>query len=215
MSLFKKLGEAISANIHNAIDENTNPAVMAQYYVDKAEEELNETRKQTAEVMADRKAVEREISETKNNIDEMQKYAEKAMSEGNRDDARVFLEKKNDLVEKLTRLESNLNVALENEKKMISLCEKQTKDYDNLVEESNSVRANVSIANTQRKLNSYDTSSHSKASFRKMKDKSTRMVDVAMAEAEVTSSVDNIKSKYDVKKVDIEKELDALAGKVN
>lgn len=215
-NLFQKLGDAISANINSAIDKNENPSVMADFYLSKAEEELDETRKQTAEVMADKKAIEREIKSTNNSIKEMDKYADAAMSQGNKDDARIFLEKKASFVEKLSRLTGCYEIAKTNEEKMISLCDKQTKDYEKLYSERSEIKANVAIANTQSKLNNYSSDSHSKnkSKFRKVQEKSVRMVDIANAESTIiTNPLDEAKSRYDNGKMNIQAELDALEAK--
>lgn len=215
-NLFQKLGDAISANINSAIDKNENPSVMADFYLSKAEEELDETRKQTAEVMADKKAIEREIESTNNSIKEMDKYADAAMSQGNKDDARIFLEKKASFVEKLSRLTGCYEIAKTNEEKMISLCDKQTKDYEKLYSERSEIKANVAIANTQSKLNNYSSDSHSKnkSKFRKVQEKSVRMVDIANAESTIiTNPLDEAKSRYDNGKMNIQAELDSLEAK--
>lgn len=215
-NLFQKLGEAISANINSAIDKNENPAMMADYYLSKAEQELDETRKQTAEVMADKKALEREIESTDNSINKMDKYADRAMSEGNPEDARIFLQKKATLVEKLSTLNGYYEVAKENEEKMIALAENQTRDFEKLCNERSQIRANVARANTQQKLNDYssDSNGKSKSKFRKVQEKSVRMVDIANAEAVISANpVEVAKSKYDNGKMNVEAELNALAAK--
>jgi phage shock protein A len=219
MTLFSKLGEAISANLNSAIENNTNPSVMADYYEGKASDELDKTRKEVAEVMADRKAAEREVEAIKKNIADMDKYAEKAMQAGNRDDAREFLVKKNELEQKLSIKETELGTAQSNEKDIRGLYEQQKTDYEEIVSAKSGVKANVAKANIQGRINEYGSSSTSKtkAMFKKMQDKSVRMVDVADAEAEINNAektTENLVRKYDAKNVDIDAQLEALATRL-
>jgi phage shock protein A len=149
----------------------------------------------------------------------MDKYAEKAMQAGNRDDAREFLVKKNELEQKLSIKETELGTAQSNEKDIRGLYEQQKTDYEEIVSAKSGVKANVAKANIQGRINEYGSSSTSKtkAMFKKMQDKSVRMVDVADAEAEINNAektTENLVRKYDAKNVDIDAQLEALATRL-
>lgn len=218
MTLFKKLGEAISANISSAIDKTENPSVMTDYYIRKAEEELDKTRMNTAEVMADRKDMERRVAATKNSIEEMQKYAEEAMKQGEREDARKFLEKRENFVATLSTLEPRLEALKERESTLLALCDKQAESVEEMRADGANIKADVSIASTTKMVNDVDVNSTGKAraKFKKMQDKATRMVDVANSESQIidaSKSIESLKNKYNVGKTNIDAELDAMAVK--
>ena len=52
-------------------------------------------------VMAEEKRAKRQLDELNEQINKMQKYAEKALIEGNESDAKLFLEKKNQEIKSL------------------------------------------------------------------------------------------------------------------
>ena len=217
MSLFQKLGEAISANVNNAIDKASNPSVMAEYYIAKAEKELDETRKEVASIMADKLALERNLKEAEEGVRKMQLCAEEAVKAGNKEDARAALEKKAQFTERVERLKSSIEIATNNEKKMSELYDSQSKELERIKEEASTIKANMAIANTQRKLNDYssETNGKAKSQFKKAQEKAARMVDEANCEATIAErdmSAEALADKY-VPKTSVDEELAALEEK--
>lgn len=218
MTLFEKLKEAISANLDNAIDKRTNPSIMADYYVKKAEEELDETRKNTASVMADRLATERALADAESKVASMTECAERAMQAGNKEDARAALEKKAQFVDRVERLKQKLEIDTQKEKQMSDLYEAQLRELEQIREDASTIKANVAIADAQNKINDYSVGSTetARSKFKKAKDKSTRLVDEATCVASISQknvSADSLINKYGKKSSSIDDELAALEKK--
>ena len=220
MTLFQKLGEVISANINNAIEKSENPSVMSDYYIKKAEDELEKTRMNTAEVMADRKDMERTVESTKKSIDEMTKYAEAALKANNREDARKFLESRANFESNLAKIEPKLEALRERENTLLALCDKLSTSLDEMRADGANIKADVSISGATKLANGVDVNSTGKARarFKKMQDKATRMVDVANSETQIieaSNSVNNLKNKYNPDRASIDEELDKMAVKLS
>lgn len=219
MTLFQKLGEVISANINNAIEKSENPSVMSDYYIKKAEDELEKTRMNTAEVMADRKDMERTVESTKKSIDEMTKYAEAALKANNREDARKFLESRANFESNLAKIEPKLEALRERENTLLALCDKLSTSLDEMRADGANIKADVSISGATKLANGVDVNSTGKARarFKKMQDKAIRMVDVANSETQIieaSNSVNNLKNKYNPDRASIDEELDKMAAKL-
>lgn len=219
MTLFQKLGEVISANINNAIEKSENPSVMSDYYIKKAEDELEKTRMNTAEVMADRKDMERTVESTKKSIEEMTKYAEAALKANNREDARKFLESRANFESNLAKIEPKLEALRERENTLLALCDKLSTSLDEMRADGANIKADVSISGATKLANGVDVNSTGKARarFKKMQDKATRMVDVANSETQIieaSNSVNNLKNKYNPDRASIDEELDKMAAKL-
>ena len=219
MTLFQKLGEVISANINNAIEKSENPSVMSDYYIKKAEDELEKTRMNTAEVMADRKDMERTVESTKKSIDEMTKYAEAALKANNREDARKFLESRANFESNLAKIEPKLEALRERENTLLALCDKLSTSLDEMRADGANIKADVSISGATKLANGVDVNSTGKARarFKKMQDKAIRMVDVANSETQIieaSNSVNNLKNKYNPNRASIDEELDKMAAKL-
>lgn len=213
MAMFKKLGEAISANVNHAIDKNIDPSVMTRYYAAKAQEDLEKTRLAVAEVVAEKMAAERKVEETKLQIKQLAEYAELAVQANNLDDAKRFLNEKAKLTVALSGYEKA--AASTKDKEMREIYEKQKEQYDKMISEIPSITADVSIARAQDRVNSYNSVTGKIASlFRNMKDKAANMLDVANAEAKMieSESIDSLKDKY-TSRPDVDAELAELVAK--
>lgn len=216
--IFQKLGDAISANINKEIETNTRPDVLAKYYADKAQEELNTARNRAAEVMADRKALEREVEQNKKDIAQMTAYAEKAMQAGNKEDARRCLEVKAQLSKKLAANEAALEAAKASEASTLAAYDEQAAEVKAMDSDMYEIRANVATATSKTASGNYTSGMSNRATtmFRKMKERSRRMVDEADSNAEIAARdmpVIEMKAKYDENVDVVSVELAALEQK--
>lgn len=190
MTLFQRIGDTISANLNNAVESVGKPDVMARYYADKAGDELNASRNRAASIMADRMAIEREIASTKIEIEEMQSYAEKAMKAGNKEDARKFLETKASLTNKLSSYERALGTQKESERVVLENYHKQAREVEAMEADMREIQANVTVAVSKDASGTYASESATRATrmFRRMKDRSRKMVDEATAKEQIAAS---------------------------
>jgi phage shock protein A len=222
-NILKRFGDIMSANINALLDKAEDPEKMIDKYLRDIEEDLRSVKAETAAVMAAETKAKRELDECGEEIDKLQKYAEKALLAGNEGDARKFLEKKAQLTEKKNSLQQTYDVASANAAKMKEMHDKLVKDMDTLQAKRDAIKAKVAVAKTQEKLNKMGTSvsgaGEAMAAFERMEAKADKMLDEANAMSELnskTDSVDELAAKYDsaADSSSVDDELAALKAKM-
>lgn len=174
--------------------------------------------------MADEQRCRRELDECAADIAKYQQYAEKAVIAGNDGDAKQFLTKKNQLVEKQAGLQQAYDLAAANAAKMRQMHDKLVGDINELNSRKDSIKAKIAVAKTQERLNkigsSYAGAQNSMSAFDKMEAKANKMLDEANAMAELNSTteesdIENLASKYDTAESSaVDDELAALKAQL-
>lgn len=220
MSILQNLGDTLSATLNNAIEQKAKPDKMARYYAEKAEQELDISRNRAMAIMADKEALERDAKQTREDIEEMAAYAEAAMKKGNKDDTRRFLELKRDLSDKLRDLEKAIAEATKSEQATLEAYDLHCKEVAAMQSEMHEISANVATAESITASNNYPSSMSNRATslFKKMRDKSRRMVDEANAGKRLTEqatpvAIENLKKRYNAPADTVAEELAALEKK--
>ncbi len=103
--IIKRFSDIMSANLNALLDKAEDPEKMIDQYLRNLESDLGKVKAETASVMAEETKCKRELDECNADIEKMQRYAEKAIVAGNDNDARQFLEKKQQLVSKQAALQ--------------------------------------------------------------------------------------------------------------
>ena len=98
--IIKRFGDIMSANLNALLDKAEDPEKMVDQYLRNLESDLGKVKAEAAAVMAEETKCKRQLDECNEEIAKMQRYAEKAITAGNDNDARQFLEKKQQLVSK-------------------------------------------------------------------------------------------------------------------
>ncbi len=151
----------------------------------------------------------------------MENYAIKALEAGNEGDARKFLERKADLMDKEKGLEEAYNLAKSNSENMRQMHDKLISDINELESRRSMLKGKMSVAKTQERINKMGSSvvdaNRSISAFDRMEDKVNRALDEANAMAELNrgpkDDIKDLAAKYDSKDSDIEDELAALKEK--
>mgnify|MGYP005783549129 CR=1 FL=1 len=225
MDILKRFKDIMSANINALLDKAENPEKMIDQYIRDIESDLGKVKAETASIMANEKKAKRELDECSEEIEKMQKYAEKALLAGNENDARLFLQKKNSLENEYNSLKQNYDIALANSQKMKEMHDKLVKDMASLKDRRDAIKAKMAMAKAQEKMNKMGSSisgiSNSMSNFDKMEEKANRMYDEAVAMAElnkpVSDGIDELMAKYDDNSSTnskIDDELSALKAKM-
>ena len=206
MGIIGRFKDIMSANINALLDKAEDPEKMIDQYLRDLESDLGKVKAETAAVMADEQRTKRELDECNADIAKFQQYAEKAVVAGNDEDAKKFLAKKNQLVEKQTALQQAYDVSAANSAKMKQMHDKLVKDINDLNARKDSIKAKIAVAKTQEKINKIGSSvtgaQNSMSAFARMEAKPDKMLDQANAMAELNSSaaeedIDSLASKYD------------------
>ncbi|GAB2486396.1 PspA/IM30 family protein [Alkalibacterium psychrotolerans] len=189
MAILDRFSDIISANVNALIDRMEDPEKMIDQYLRKMMDDLAEVKKNTASVMAEETRAKRLVDENEAEVAKYNNFAKKALESGNDGDARVFLSKKQELEDVGTGLANAYAKAHENASKMRQMHDKLASDIEKLRQRRSMIKAQLSVADTQDKLNkvndSIGKSKGAMGSFERMEEKASRRLDEADAMAEL------------------------------
>lgn len=224
--IITRFKDIMSSNINALLDKAEDPSKMVDQYLRNLESDLGKVKAETASVMAEEKRAKRELDECNEQINKMQKYAEKALIAQNESDAKLFLEKKTQLSKNQQSLQQSYDIAADNATKMRSMHDKLVKDIGDLNARRDQLKAKLTVAKTQERLNKIGSSvtgaKGNLSAFDKMEDKINKQLDEASSMAELNSSkeeesIEDLMSKYDDNKEsnsEVDDELQALKNKL-
>lgn len=194
MGIISRFTEIMKSNINAQLDKCEDPSKMIDKTLRELKENFAEVKKETAGVMAAEKEADRAVQECEEQIRKYNLAAENALKANNEEDARTILSRKQPFVDNLVNLKKTQAVAKENSDKMRQMYNKLANDIQMLETKRNGIKATVAAAKTQEKMNKISSGSKrsmaSLETFDRMEDKANRMLDSAMAEAELSADMD-------------------------
>lgn len=222
MGILSRFKDIMSSNINALLDKMEDPSKMVDQLLRDLNEDLGKVKAETAGVMAEETRSKRELDECRAEAAKMGDYAEKAILQGNDDDARQFLLKKARLTEKEAALAQAYNLSADNAAKMRQMHDKLTEQITELNARRDAIKAKVAVAKTQEKVNKMTSSINDAQrgvdAFSRMEQKADNMLDKANAMAELnasgTDSVSDLAKKYDTAPSSVDDELAALKAKL-
>lgn len=189
MAILNRFQDIISANINAIIDKMEDPEKMIDQYLRDMMDDLAEVKENTAGVMAEETRAKRLVDENEAEVMKYANFAKKAVEAGNDADARVFLSKKQELEDVGTGLAKSYASAHENASKMRQMHDKLATDIEKLKGRRAMIKAQLSVADTQEKLNDVSDSvgktKGAMGAFQRMEEKASRRLDEANAMAEL------------------------------
>lgn len=192
MGILDRFTDIIKANINDLLDRAEDPAKMIDQYMRELTDNLAEVKEETAAVMAEESRTKRLVDQNAAEVAKYQGLAHRALEAGNEGDARVFLAKKQELESKGQALSTTYEAAKANAQKMRDLHDKLVTDIETLNGRREAIKAKVSVAKTQSKVNEFssgaDKAEGAMAAFARMEAKADQMLDQANAEAELSKS---------------------------
>lgn len=206
MGIISRFKDIMSANINALLDKCEDPEKMIDQYLRNLESDLGKVKAETAAIMAEETRAKRELDECNTEVTKYQNYAVKAVEAGNDEDARQFLVKKNQLVEKQATLQQAYDLAAANATKMRQMHDKLVKDINELNSRKDAIKAKIAVAKTQERINKMGSSvagaENNMSAFARMEAKADKMLDQANAMAELNASsedadVENLAAKYE------------------
>ncbi|ETI94204.1 MAG: hypothetical protein Q606_CBAC00302G0006 [Intestinibacter bartlettii DORA_8_9] len=215
--ILSRFKDIMSSNINALLDKVEDPMKIIDQYLRNLESDLGKVKAETAAVMAEETKSKRELDECIDSIKKMQTYAEKALLSGNEADARTFLSKKGELNNKLISLQQTYDTAKENSTKMREMHDKLIKDISQLNTRRDELKAKMTVANTQEKLNKIGSSVNgaigNMSKFDEMEAKINKKLDTANAMAELNNSqkeenIEDLIAKYDNETKNTSSEID-------
>lgn len=223
MSILKRFRDIMASNINAALDKLEDPSKMIDQLLRDLNDDLGQVKAETAGIMAEEARAKRALDEAADEVNKLQAYAEKAVMAGNDADAKLFLTKKAQAAENVASMQKIYDSANANATKMRQMHDKLVEQIADLNSRRDSIKAKVSVANAQSRINkmteSVNDSAASISAFDRMEQKADRMLDEAnaMAELNATTAKDTLNEameKYDVTTPVVEDELAALKAKL-
>lgn len=195
MSILSRFNDIIKANINALLDKAEDPAKMIDQYLREMTDDLAEVKRETASVMAEETRTMRLADENQAQVDKYDALARKALQAGNETDARVFLARKQELEAAGAGLKTAYAAAHENAVRMREMHDKLARDIETLKSRRQSIKAKVTVAKTQEKINELSSASEkvngAMGAFERMEEKTNAMLDEANAMSELNNfSVD-------------------------
>ena len=189
MGILQRFTQIMSANINALLDKCEDPAKMIDQYLREMNENLAEVKTTTASIMAEEKRCQRDADALKADLAKWEDVAKKALAAGNEADAKKALENKLGIQERLATAEKTLSAAKENTQKMQQMYNKLVADISELNNRRALIKSQVSMAKATEKANEINDladSTEAMDAFSRMEEKSQRMLDEAMAKAELS-----------------------------
>lgn len=222
MEILKRFKDIMTSNIHALLDKAEDPEKMIDQYLRDLNSDLGKVKSETAAIMAAEKRERRELAEIEKEMDDMQRYAVKALEADNEDDARKFLQRKAELTEKATDKKTAVELAAANTQQMRQMHDKLESDIGELESRRSELKGKASVAKTQKRMNDFATSAGGAgeriSAFDQMEQKINQELDEAIAMSELNKSSGNdlkdLTSKYDSDS-SVDDELENLKAGIN
>lgn len=225
MSILSRFGDIMAANINALLDKAEDPAKMVDQTLRNLRENLADVKKETKAVMADELSAKRRLDECQAEIARYTNAATNAVKAGQDNDARVLLEKKQSLSAKLTDLQQTYDLAHANATKMRQMHDKLVNDIAELETRKDTIKAKINVAKAQERINKVTDAagdaSDNLAAFDRMENKADRLLDEAMAHAELNEGpkdeAADLAAKYGggSSNMSVEDELAAIKASMN
>lgn len=225
MSILSRFGDIMAANINALLDKAEDPAKMVDQTLRNLRENLADVKKETKAVMADELSAKRRLDECQAEIARYTNAATNAVKAGQDNDARVLLEKKQSLSAKLTDLQQTYDLAHANATKMRQMHDKLVNDIAELETRKDTIKAKINVAKAQERINKVTDAagdaSDNLAAFDRMEDKADRLLDEAMAHADLNEDpkdeAADLAAKYGggSSNMSVEDELAAIKASMN
>lgn len=222
MEILKRFRDIMASNMNALLDQAEDPEKMIDQYLRDLNSDLGKVKSETAAIMAAEKRERRELAELQQEIEDMQRYAVKALEAQNEDDARKFLQRKAELTEREKTMETAVEMAATNTAQMRQMHDKLQSDISELESRRTELKGKASMAKAQNRMNEMTSSMNSTgeriSAFDKMEQRINQELDQAMSMQELNkgsgTDIKDLAAKYETdKKVD--DELESLKAGIN
>lgn len=186
-SIFDRIGDIMSSNIHALLDKCENPEKMLDQNMRKAVEDLAELKDSAVQLKADQKAAQRAYDNAVAKMQAEHNYAVNALKAGNEDAARKFLASEARIkAQEVDLAQKNLNVANNNFETVQKAYNKLASDIEFMKNQMNSIKSTMRTAKATEKVAAMKNPSQGYGeAFSKYSEKAQRMLDEANAKIEM------------------------------
>lgn len=186
-SIFDRIGDIMSSNIHALLDKCENPEKMLDQNMRKAVDDLADLKESAVQLKADQKAAQRAYDNAVAKMQAEHNYAVNALKAGNEDAAQKFLASEARIKEQEVDLaQKNLNAANSNYETVQKAYNKLASDIEFMKNQMNHIKSTMRTAKATEKVAAMkDPSLGYSEAFSKYSEKAQRMLDEANAKIEM------------------------------
>lgn len=220
MSIFKRMKNIVSSNVNAALDSMEDPSKMIDQTLRDLHKDLENVRKQTADMMAQERMLGSEVENMESTAKKLTAYAEKAVKAGNDDDAKKFLKQKNDVLSQLASKKQLHTQMVSDVKKLRDMQQSLSNKISEMDRKKSSIKLKDEHAKAQEKMNKI-TSSVDSSSLSKF-DEYEKKIDAKLYSAQAMeelnkdpNDVSDLMMQYDSGLSDVDDELAALKASMN
>lgn len=220
MSIFKRMRNIVSSNVNAALDSMEDPSKMIDQTLRDLHKDLENVRKQTADMMAQERMLGSEVENMESTAKKLTAYAEKAVKAGNDDDAKKFLKQKNDVLSQLASKKQLHTQMVSDVKKLRDMQQSLSNKISEMDRKKSSIKLKDEHAKAQEKMNKI-TSSVDSSSLSKF-DEYEKKIDAKLYSAQAMeelnkdpNDVSDLMMQYDSGLSDVDDELAALKASMN
>jgi len=193
MGILSRFRDIMTSNLNAHLERSDDPEKTVDAFMASANSDLGNIRAETASLLAEERRTKRALEECQDDIDKLQRYAEKAVAAGNDREAVKFLERKAPLAEKAAKLQAAHDEAAANVGKMQQMQDKLEADISQLEARRTKLKETMAAARNQQRVNAAGspTGGNIDATLTAMEEKANRAYDEAMAIAELRAGTNN------------------------
>lgn len=188
-SIFDRIGDIMSSNIHALLDKCENPEKMLDQNMRNALEDLAELKESAVSLKADVRAAQRRYDEAAIKMQAEHGYAVNAMKAGDEASAAKFLQSEAKIkTQEVDPAQRNLDAATKNFETVKQAYNKLADDIEFMRNEMNNIKSTMRTAKATEKVAAMkDPTGGYAESFTKYSDKAQRMLDEANARIDMNS----------------------------
>ncbi|WP_028547130.1 PspA/IM30 family protein [Paenibacillus taiwanensis] len=198
MGMLSRFGDVIRVRVNALLGKSEDPVKAVDEYMRKLNDELRKVNAETASVLADERKSKRALDECQSEIDKLRRYTEQAVAEGNEEEAKKLLERKQILVEKQYQLQASYELVSSSAANLKQLQHKMESARNELEARRVKLKGKLSAAQAQELINAMGSPSGDGDSiFGKMEAEVNTAYDEAMAIAELRAETkDNLDEQF-------------------
>ncbi|MGN7359802.1 PspA/IM30 family protein [Paenibacillus sp. SAF-054] len=185
MGILSRFKDVMKVNINALMERTEDPEKTIDEYMQSLNRDLGTVKSETASLLASERRAKAALDECEDEINKLQRYAEKSVEAGNEADARKFLEKKVKLAGKRGELQAAYDQASANAAKMQHMQDKLVSDLGQLEARRLELKGKLAAAKLQQGVPSGSSSGKVSASFAAMEAKANQALNEAEALAEL------------------------------
>ena len=121
MGIIKRFANIMACNFNSLLEKSNNPEKMIVEYLRQIESDLGSIKAETSSVLAEEKRTKRVLNECVDEIEKMDRYAERARNSGDTRGERDFLDRKEELVRKEKLISEDYELSKNDSNKMKEL----------------------------------------------------------------------------------------------